>query len=1461
MKKQASFQCYFFLRTIIFVCLSSLCMISPIAHGIIYSNLQTQNDHFARFIHFTTQDGLCSNQILDIAQDKFGKIWFATQNGLTCFDGFHYNIYRNNIEQSNSISDNTITALTIDSDGNLWAGTQDGLNKFDYTTRTFTRYYTDKQQKNSLRSNHIKALYADKEGFLWIESAGGFLSRLNLKTQEWNHVSHTSLPTEGNYFYHHIFEDSNHNIWVGGRLTHIALIPGKEMKAIRHPIQNKDEVYFDPGCFVETAGKELLCSNYEGALGCYNPDSGFFHTILQIPVGATSAVRDDDGKIWIGGDLRGLIRIDFENQIYHNFQNNPQDNNTLLSNNVSCLYKDRDGNIWIGTDKGVSMYAHKYNSIRHYRKIPDANSPVSDHITALLQDHNGLIWVGTESEGVDTFSLEKGQFGNLTYNLLTKDLSPATFEREKQTLKQYFRHGVIQAPSSDNESVFDNYRSFKNTPLQFANLNENNISALYEDKASKIYIGLWSHIGFNIYDKANRTFNRYALWSRKPDYLYPPLIGNPFGANWYTGFLEDSHSRFWCVTWECFGLNLFDRQQGKFLPKHYARNSFPRANCWIYNSGFDSKAERLYLAGTRYYGYYDLKKQDFVQIGGTLPPNYPNRDIYEHYFQYCKGELINLPPHFREINMLYDKKRHIWLTGHNFVARHTLETQQVEILLQFDKEVRFTMSPSQNTESIYLGKNNELYLLNGKYAILKGKIPHDIKVMHLDRKNELWMGTDSGLFIYNPLFDKILPFSSRVDSFPKITALSGDSSGNLYIGTSSGVICLKNKKQTGFYPLNSTQENSLPGHHIYHINCEQPGFLWISTNEGLARLHLGTKEMTVFTHDEMNPNSIPSSLVVYTFFGPDGNLWVSTSAGMAICNMNNQAFTDMSVPDSSSLSSRLASCIIEDKRGNIWLGTTEKGINVLNIRTDKIKHYPFHPWNTTGIPNNTINCLFEDSRGHIWVGTEKGLCQYNSPEDNFTRIKGLSDYIIKSIQEDSRQYLWVATGNGLFCLTADGEIFRRFGKQHGFQDDEFTSASCRLRNGSLLFGGMHGFNLFDPSDFTEQVMPSPILFSNFKVKDKVCQTDIAPAGKIDLSYKENSFSIDFCALDFVDGPHLKYRYRLSGFDKNAIQTVPPFLNAKYTNIPPGDYTFEVEVCNRFGEWKNRQTFCFIHISTPWYRQFWFICLLIAFLGTSIYMLIRYRERKLRLNGIRLEKLIAKRTQALSEAIDSKNKFFSIISHDLKNPIQSLQLVAHNLYQRFDQMQDVEKRTILRIIDETSGQTKMLLDNLLLWELSQQEILLPNYKKTELSKVTDTVMQTCLLTANKKNIRLINRIPPGIWVLTDSNMLETILHNLTGNAIKYSYPDSQIEINSQQDNNKIVVMVTDHGIGISEENQSNLFRPENKLQTKGTSQEQGNGLGLIIVQELLSKMGETIQVNSSPGRGSIFTFTLQKYSGT
>lgn len=1458
MKKHALSKYSFPQEAILFVCLCLSCVIVTPVHCAIYSNLQTQTDRYTRFIRFTTQEGLSSNLILDIIQDKFGRMWFATQDGLTCFDGFHYIRYKNDSQLSNSLSNNIVTALATDRDGDLWIGTQNGLNKYDYTTQTFIRYYADRKLKNSLRSNRIKALYADKEGFLWIESAGGFLSRLNLKTQEWDHISHTSLPIEGKYFYHHIFEDSKHNLWVGGRLTHIAQVPGKEMKAIRHPIQNKDEVYFDPGCFIETADGQLLCSSYEGKLGYYNPDSDCFHTVLHIPVCATSAVRDNDGKIWIGGDLRGLIRIDFENHIYHNFQNNPQDDNTLLSNNVFCLYKDRDGNIWIGTDKGVCLYAQSYNSVRYYRKIPNANSPTSNRTTALLQDREGLIWVGTESEGVDTFRLEKELFGNLTYNLLTKDLSAATFEREKQTLKQYFRHEVITSPSSKSESIFDNYQHFKKTPLKFATLNENNVSALYEDKSGKIYIGLWSHVGFNIYDKRNRTFSRHALWSRKPDYLYPPLIGNPFGANWYTGFLEDSQSRFWCVTWECFGLNLFDRQKGSFLPKHYARNSFPRANCWICSSGFDQKTERLYLAGNRYYGYYDFKKQDFVQIGGILPAGFPNRDIYEHYFRYCKGELIDLPPYFREINMLRDKQGYIWLTGHNFVARHTPATRQVEMILQSDKEMRFTMSLSQNPGSIYLGKNNEFYLLNGEQAILKGKIRHEITNMHFTKNNELWMGTDSGLFIYNPLSGKVHPFELPSAPLSKITAVSEDSLGNLYIGTSSGMIHLKEKKQMTFYPFHSLSENSLPGDRIYHINCEKAGCLWIGTNEGLVHLNLKTKEMIVFTHDEMVPNTIPSNQVVYTFFAPDQNLWVSTNTGMAVYHENNHTFTDMSVPDSTSLSSRLASCIIEDKKGNIWLGTTEKGINVLNIRTDKIKHYSFHPWDITGIPDNTINCLFEDSRGHIWVGTESGLCRYKALEDNFIRIKELSGYIIKSIQEDSQQYLWVATNKGLFCLAADGNLFRRFDRQPGVMESEFTSASCKLSNGWLLFGGMNGFNLFDPLSLAKQAKPFPILLSNFKVEDNIRQVLVNPGEKINLSYKENSFSIDFCALDFVNGSHLKYRYQLSGFDKNVICTAPPFLNAKYTNISPGDYKFEVEVCNQYGEWEHMPTSFLIHISTPWYQQYWFFCLMVFFIGISIYTFIRYREKKLRLNEIRLESLIAERTQALSEAIDSKNKFFSIISHDLKNPVQALQAAAHHLYLRFDRLQDAERRNLLRVIDETSELTKVLLEDLLLWELSQQKILLPNPKKVELSELANRILQGYHIAASKKNIRLINQIPFGIWVWTDSNMLATILRNLISNAIKFSYPDAEVTLGCLSHEEKMDVMIIDHGTGISIQDQANLFRPDSKLQTKGTRQEHGNGLGLIIVQELISKMGETIQVKSDQGEGCIFTFTLQKY---
>lgn len=1456
-------------RVLLFTYWCLLLLVQATGYSTPINKVETKIDYYSRFINITVQDGLSNNLVLDIIQDKYGQMWFATANGLTRFDGFHYTIYRNEPEHPNSLSNNLVTSLTEDSDGNLWIGTQNGLNRYERDKDHFSRFFADKENNNSLRSNHIKALYADKNECLWIECNGGFLSKYEIRTQKWEHVSHSANEVEGKYYYHHIFEDSKNNLWVGGRLTSIAKIPRKQMSAIINPVLNKDETYFDPGCFVETTDHKLLCASYEGNLGVFSPEEGCFKTILHLPLSTTSAIQAHERNVWIGGKLGGIVQVDLTNNSYCTLQHNPDDPNSLASNEVFCLYKDHNDNVWAGTDKGVSLYPTKLNHVRHFRKMQKKNSPSSNNITALMQDQEGLIWVGTENNGVDTFRFNNEHFGNLTYNLLTSNLSRNTFEREKQNLRQYFRHEVITSSSTKSETIFDNYATFRNTPLHFVSLNENKVSALYEDKSGKVYVGLWSHVGFNVFDRKSQTFKRYCLWSKKPDYLYPNLLeGNPFGSNWYCGFLEDNLNRFWCATWEGFGLNLFDRQAGEFSNKHYMRNSYPHSSSIIKSSGIDKESGRIYMAGGKYYGYYDIKKQAFIKYGEILPADYPNREILNKYFEYCQGELIHIPVHYREMDMLYDENGYVWLTGHNFVAKHTLATNKIETIISLQKEAVFNMVFAPDKCSVYLSQNNKLYrisALNNTIQLISDTIggatnKSPIRQMYACNKEELWLGTDSGLYVYNMLSEKLSHIIINSGKNTKITAITGNAKGELLVGSSVGLIQLHNGKQKRIMPFNTPETDGIPGSMILHIQWDESDNLWLATNYGLVcRYADNQKHNTIFRHDESDPYSIPHDYVVHTFVGPDHNLWVSTKEGISILNRKTLKFTNLSIPGSNSLSSRLASCIMEDNTNAIWLGTTEKGINVLDPKTDKIRHYIHQAWDTTGIPDNTINCLLQDSQNRIWIGTEKGLCKYVPEQDNFIKTDTLTERKIRNIVEDKNRYLWITTDNGLFCLDPSGKFYRCFKSYHGFQNNDYSSAACRLHNGYLAVGGNDGFNLFDPRYLVQPTPPAPIILSNFKTGAIPLYNDLNGKNKIKLEYKENSFSLDFCAADYVYGKQLNYRYRLYGFNLHKSDTQYPYLNAKYTNIPPGDYTFEVEVSNCYGEWCGVVRTIDIHIATPWYRQLWFIVLSSFLFVISIIAIIRLRERKLKRDKAKLEKIVMERTQALSEAIDSKNKFFSIISHDLKNPLKSLRNITHSLYENYNETDEAEKQNSIRLIDQTTQHTDKLLDNLLLWVLSQRDMLSPNPEKVELSLLVDSTFLLLQAAAEKKNILLINNVLPDTLVYTDENMLSTILRNLISNAIKYSYPRGEVIIAIKEAGVKIEIHITDYGIGIPLQNIPYLFRPDSKFQTRGTNHEQGNGLGLIITREFITKLGEHIHVDSEIGKGSIFIFTLNKYT--
>ncbi|HPS17044.1 MAG TPA: HAMP domain-containing sensor histidine kinase [Bacteroidales bacterium] len=225
---------------------------------------------------------------------------------------------------------------------------------------------------------------------------------------------------------------------------------------------------------------------------------------------------------------------------------------------------------------------------------------------------------------------------------------------------------------------------------------------------------------------------------------------------------------------------------------------------------------------------------------------------------------------------------------------------------------------------------------------------------------------------------------------------------------------------------------------------------------------------------------------------------------------------------------------------------------------------------------------------------------------------------------------------------------------------------------------------------------------------------------------------------------------------------------------------------------------------------------------------------------------------------TKDKFFSIISHDLKNPFNNLLGLSRQLLADYENFSSSEILIRLKMIEESSKRGYNLLENLLEWSMTQKGTI--QFEPSELN--LHDVIQECLLVIesqmSEKKINLIEDVDKRMVVKADYNMLKIIIRNLLTNAIKYSHSDGKIFIRSEiNKHNEVEISITDEGVGIPEEDMSKLFKIEVKYSTPGTSNEFGTGLGLILCKEFVEKHNGRIWVISKLNSGSTFKFTLPK----
>jgi len=240
-----------------------------------------------------------------------------------------------------------------------------------------------------------------------------------------------------------------------------------------------------------------------------------------------------------------------------------------------------------------------------------------------------------------------------------------------------------------------------------------------------------------------------------------------------------------------------------------------------------------------------------------------------------------------------------------------------------------------------------------------------------------------------------------------------------------------------------------------------------------------------------------------------------------------------------------------------------------------------------------------------------------------------------------------------------------------------------------------------------------------------------------------------------------------------------------------------------------------------------------------------------------EQAIINNEKRLSEANASKDKFFSIIAHDLKNPIYNLTSLSEFLMDNYDQWDDLKRKEFVKYIFESSKQGFNLLENLLEWSRSQTGKITVNPTLFDLTDLVNENIELAKASAKNKEIDLINTLSGEIRVFADYNTINTIVRNLISNALKFTHHGGFVKTRLTDSVNYFVFSIEDSGVGISEEIQQKLFKIDVNHSTPGTADESGTGLGLILCKEFIEKNNGKIWVESREGMGTKFFITIPK----
>ncbi|NII29177.1 histidine kinase [Pseudoflavitalea sp. X16] len=738
-----------------------------------------------------------------------------------------------------------------------------------------------------------------------------------------------------------------------------------------------------------------------------------------------------------------------------------------------------------------------------------------------------------------------------------------------------------------------------------------------------------------------------------------------------------------------------------------------------------------------------------------------------------------------------------------------------------------------------------------------------------DNQGGMWAGTYFGGLNYysaaNARFEKYYPVQGANSiSGDAVGTICADSRGDLWIGTEDAGInkfTIKTGQFTHYTATGKRGNISYPNIHGLLALGDQ---LFIgSFFHGMEIMDMRTGLVTDRFPFIGDKNDKVSDFILRFYFTKDSTLLVGTAyngSGLFIYDRKHKTFSRIhQIPYNSYVFD-----VIEDEQGTIWTGSTTQGAFYYNPKTGGQGNFRFGDTLNSEIINEfPVHNIFEDSYHSIWFATAGGGLIKLAPDrktiKKFTTANGLPSNVVFCILEDNSKHLWISSLSGLTCLDLRSEQCKTYTQPNGLITDQFNfNSAYKDVNGKMYFGSVKGMIAFNPAEFDQQDASPPIYITGFQINNKEIKPDdkggpltksVLFTDTIVLAYDQNNFSIEFAALNYSSTGVTRYRYFMTGVNKDWTY-LNTNRNAWFTDLGPGNYLFTVRAESNVGSWTSKERRLFIRILPPFWKSNTAYLLYTLTIGIILYLLIRYYHRYL--DSKNRNKLQLFEHEKEKEIYQFKIDFFTNIAHEIQTPLTLIVGPVERLMNKVEDQPNIKKSLLM--VQKNANRLADLTEQLLDFRQTEIEQFGLNFVNVDINKLLREQTDSFREFAQESGISLSIDLPEiHIVAFVDREALMKICGNLISNAIKYAASRATVRMASLTDGEeKITISFCNDGKGIPAEFHQKIFEPFFRLRNK---EKPGTGIGLPLAKSLTELHNGSLTLVSGKTNEIIFVLTL------